>query len=149
MKFTFTIDTDHCNDPACPESVIEDLQCLFKFLCGANPNYYMVGGMLLDQIKEQVPKKEDPVQKMQERFCDICDEADLGFTAWDLNERHGDEPVPGYWLAWDNFIGSIGKFSFPEICCFARTWKKKLEAAGQCFDWVDKCLDVYETEGKL
>ena len=54
MKFTFTIDTDQLNDPACPEGAIEDLRLLFKFLCGANPNYYEIGGMLSDQLEEQV-----------------------------------------------------------------------------------------------
>lgn len=54
MKLTFTIDTDKLNDPAAPEWAIEDLQCLIKFLCGTNPNYYMIGDMLNAQLEEQL-----------------------------------------------------------------------------------------------
>ena len=89
---------------------------------------------------------DDPILKMQVRFCDICDAANLGFTAWDLNERHGDEPVPGYWNAWEDFIDGIGNATFPEMCCYARAWKKKLEQAGHKSDWVDECLDTYEKD---
>lgn len=58
MKFTFTIDTDKLNDPAYPEGAIEDLKVLFKFLCGANPNYYEIGGMLSDQLNEQLLRSD-------------------------------------------------------------------------------------------
>lgn len=87
MKFTFTIDTDHLNDSAAPEIAIEDLKLLFKFLCGANPNYYMIGGMLSDQLEKQLkelslkdreliidyldnPDAPDPAEKLKE-LCNV------------------------------------------------------------------------------
>lgn len=154
-SLTFTIDFKDINDPDEPQQVIDDLKLLFRFLMNANPNYYLVGNMLYDQLDNQTKHHEKetvdprtPKEKMQEKFCDIFDEANLGHTAWDMNERHGDEPCPGYWDAWDNFLSQIGEAMGP-VCYAAYKLKMKFIEAGQYGDWVDECIDYYEKNWKF
>lgn len=157
-SLTFTINLKDLNDPDNEDelkSIIGDMQLLIKFLMNANPNYYLIGNMLNEQLDEQMKQvKEEtvdprtPKEKMQEKFCDIFDEASLGHTAWDMNERHGDEPCPGYWDAWDNFLHQIGEAMGP-VCYAGYKLKMKFIEAGQYADWVDECIDYYEKNWKF
>lgn len=142
-SLTFTINLKDINDPDEPQQVVDDLKLLFRFLMNANPNYYLVGNMLYEQLNKQLEKGPDPVYQMRSKFCEIFDKADLGFTAWDLGERHGDEPVPGYWDAWDNFLHQIGE-AMGLVCYAGYKLKMKFIEAGQYADWVDECIDYYE-----
>lgn len=144
-KLTFTIDLKNLNDYDDPEEikrVAEDMSLLFQFLKNCNPNYYLVGDILDKQLKEQL-KETNSKQEMKEAWDRIFDEADLGFTAWDMHEHHGDEPIPGYFDAWDNFYKQIGEAMGP-VCYAAYKLKMKFIEAGQYGDWVDECIDYYE-----
>lgn len=151
-KLTFTIDFKDINDPEEPQQVIDDLKLLFRFLMNANPNYYLVGNILSEQLDKQVEQHKEetltPTGKMHMKWDKIFDEADLGFTAWDLHERHGDEPCPGYWDAWDNFYHQIGEAMGP-VCYAGYKLKQKFIEAGQYADWVDECIDYYEKNWKF
>ena len=151
-SLTFTINFKDINDPDEPQQVVDDLKLLFRFLMNANPNYYLVGNMLNEQLDKQVKEHKEkvltPAGKMYMEWDRIFDEADLGFTAWDMHEQHGDEPVPGYWDAWDNFYHQIGEAMGP-VCYAGYRLKKKFIEAGQYADWVDECIDYYEKNWKF
>ena len=53
-SLTFTINFKDINDPDEPQQVVDDLKLLFRFLMNANPNYYLVGNMLNEQLDKQV-----------------------------------------------------------------------------------------------
>ena len=94
------------------------------------------------------PDPRTPEEKMQEKFCDIFDEAKLGVTAFDMNERHGDEPVPGFFGAWDEFLSSIG--GAPMVVAYAGVkLRRKFEAAGKLTWWIDICVDYYDAHWKV
>ena len=146
-SLTFTINFKDINDPDEPQQVVDDLKLLFRFLMNANPNYYLIGNMLNEQLDKQVEQHKEetltPTGKMCMEWDRIFDEAKLGFTAWDMHEQHGDEPVPGYWDAWDNFYHQIGEAMGP-VCYAGHVLKRKFSEAGQYYDWVDECIDYYE-----
>ena len=151
-SLTFTINFKDINDPDEPQQVVDDLKLLFRFLMNANPNYYLVGNMLNEQLDKQVERHKEetltPTGKMRMEWDRIFDEAKLGFTAWDMHEQHGDEPVLGYWDAWDNFYNQIGEAMGP-VCYAAYKLKMKFIEAGQYGDWVDECIDYYEKNWKF
>lgn len=151
-SLTFTINFKDINDPDEPQQVVDDLKLLFRFLMNANPNYYLVGNMLNEQLDKQVEQHKEetltPTGKMRMEWDRIFDEAKLGFTAWDMHEQHGDEPVLGYWDAWDNFYNQIGEAMGP-VCYAAYKLKMKFIEAGQYGDWVDECIDYYEKNWKF
>lgn len=145
-SLTFTINLKDLNDSDNPEESINDLKLIIKFLQNANPNYYLIGNLLDEQLKAQLEKKEDPAIEMKKKFCEIFDATNIGkgmFSAWDVDEHHGDEPVPGYWDAWDNFMNQIGEAMGP-ICYAGYKLKMKFIEAGYYADWVDECIDYYE-----
>lgn len=129
------------------DQVVEAIQNFINILHCASLDYYLAGDVLQKQLDDQVKQHKeevpDPVYQMRSKFCEIFDKADLGFTAWDLGERHGDEPVPGYWDAWDNFLHQIGEAMGP-VCYAGYKLKMKFIEAGQYADWVDECIDYYE-----
>lgn len=150
-SLTFTINLKDLNDPDNEDelkSIIGDMQLLIKFLMNANPNYYLIGNMLNEQLDAQVKQHEektpvDPKKQMCIAWNYIFDAAKFGFSAWDMHERHGDEPCPGYWDAWDNFYHQIGEAMGP-VCYAGYKLKMKFIEAGQYSDWVDECIDYYE-----
>lgn len=147
-SLTFTIklkDLDACEGDF--DQVVEAIQNFINILHCASPDYYLAGDVLQKQLDEQVKQhKEDtgtPACKMRMEWDRIFDEAKLGFTAWDMHEQHGDEPVPEYWDAWDNFYHQIGEAMGP-VCYAGYKLKMKFIEAGQYADWVDECIDYYE-----
>lgn len=151
-SLTFTINFKDINDPDEPQQVVDDLKLLFRFLMNANPNYYLVGNMLNEQLDKQVEQHKEetltPTGKMCVEWDRIFDEADLGFSSWDMHERHGDEPVPDYWDAWDNFYHQIGEAMGP-VCYAGYKLKQKFAEADQYNCWVDECIDYYERNWKF
>lgn len=143
-SLTFTINLKDLNDPAAPESSLDDIKTIIKFLQNANPNYYLIGNLLDEQLNKQLAHPQvNPIQQMQEKFCDIFDGANLGHTAWDMNERHGDEPVPGYFDAWDEFLNSVG--GAPMVVAYKGVkLRDKFRTAGQAYYWIDECVDYYD-----
>ena len=146
-SLTFTINLKDLNDPEHPEEALNDIKLIIKLLQNANPNYYLIGNLLDEQLNKQLAHPQvdprTPVEKMQEKFCDFFDAANLGFTAWDMNERHGDDPVPGYFDAWDEFLKSIG--GAPMVVTYTGAkLRRKFSEAGQDYSWIDKCVDYYE-----
>lgn len=73
-SLTFTIDLKNINDPDEPQQVVDDLKLLFRFLMNANPNYYLVGNMLYEQLDEQMRKDKpaDPKEEMQKYLDTVC-----------------------------------------------------------------------------
>ena len=53
-EFVFRIKQSDFNDPANFEDGVKDMQLLIKFLCAANPNYYLLGNVLDKQLNEQL-----------------------------------------------------------------------------------------------
>lgn len=157
-RITFTLDTDMFSSGADNfEQLIRDIQAFINILSHASPDYYEAGLQLQRQLDEQVKehdastKEIDPVEQMKKKFCEIFDAANVGkgqFSAWDVDEHHGDEPVPGYWDAWDEFLSSIG--GAPMLVAYAGVkLRRKFEAANQYYGWIDECIDYYEENWKF
>ena len=146
-SLTFTINLNDLNDPEHPEEALNDIKLIIKLLQNANPNYYLIGNMLDEQLTKQLTHSQvDPVVEMKKKFWEIFDAANVGkgqFSAWDVDEHHGDEPVPGYFDAWDNFMNQVGEAMGP-ICYAGHILKRKFSEAGQYYGWVDECIDYYE-----
>ena len=152
-SLTFTInlkDLDACDGDF--DQVVSDIQAFLNILHRSSPDYYLAGDILQKQLDKQVEQyKEEtltPTGKMRMEWDRIFDEAKLGFTAWDVHEQHGDEPVLGYWDAWDNFYNQIGEAMGP-VCYAGYKLKMKFIEAGQYPDWVDECIDYYEKNWKF
>ena len=147
-SLTFTIklkDLDACDGDF--DQVVKAIQNFINILHCASPDYYLAGDVLQKQLDEQVKKHKEETgtlaYKIRLKWDKIFDEAKLGFTYWDMHERHGDEPVPGYFDAWDNFYHQIGEAMGP-VCYAGYKLKMKFIEAGQYADWVDECIDYYE-----
>lgn len=153
-SITLTIsskDLDNCNF----DQLVNDIQAFINILHHASPDYVEAGAILQKQLDEQVKKQKEelsdprtPKEKMQEKFCDIFDEANLGLTAWDMNEHHGDEPVPGFWNAWDNFLQQVGEAMGP-MCYAAWTLSAVFYKAGFKTDWINTCVSYYESNWRF
>lgn len=155
-SLTFTISTKNLNSTGF-EQLVNDIQLFLNILLHANPDYIEAGGILQKQLDEQVKKHKeeidsveeiDPVEQMKEKFYDIFDEADFSFTVWDMNEHHGDEPVPGFFDAWDNFFAQIGEAMGP-MCYAAWRLSAVFHRAGFNTDWINTCVSYYESNWKF
>lgn len=75
-SLTFTINFKDINDPDEPQQVVDDLKLLFRFLMNANPNYYLVGNMLNEQLDKQVEQHKEetltPTGKMRNKLDELC-----------------------------------------------------------------------------
>lgn len=150
-SITLTIslkDLDACDGDF--DQLVSDIQAFINILHHASPDYVEAGNILQRQLNEQIEQHKEetltpltPTGQMHMEWDKIFDGAGLGFTAWDLHERHGDEPCPGYWDAWDNFYHQIGEAMGP-VCYAGYKLKMKFIEAGQYADWVDACIDYYE-----
>lgn len=152
-SLTFTIslkDLDTCEGDL--DQVVEVIQNFINILHCASPDYYLAGDVLQKQLDEQVKKHKEetatPACKMRMEWDKIFDAADLGFTAWDIHEQHGDEPVPGFWDAWDNFYHQIGEAMGP-VCYAAWTLSSKFKQAGLDTNWINTCVSYYEKNWKF
>lgn len=149
-NLTFTIDTSELDNTDFNQ-LTNDIQAFINILHHASPDYTTVGSVLQKQLDEQVKKHEevtDPVERMREKFYDIFDEADFSFTVWDMNGRHGDEPVPGFFDAWDNFFAQIGEAMGP-MCYAAWRLSAVFHHAGFDTDWINTCVSYYESNWKF
>lgn len=141
MVFKFEIDTDELNDSD-PESIkqtVKDFQMLIQFLCNSNPDYYIIGGMLKEQMDKQVNKmnpKQDMIMQWDmilERDC-MCNSRDeyLGL--------HHDNGIPELV---DNFYAQIGEATGPvSYAGFQLT--QALKNKGLSTDWVSNCIQYYQ-----
>ena len=77
-SLTFTINFKDINDTDEPQQVVDDLKLLFRFLMNANPNYYLVGNMLNEQLDKQVEQHKEeeetltPIGKMYKKLDELC-----------------------------------------------------------------------------
>lgn len=151
-SLTFTISTKDLKSAGF-EQLVSDIQLFLNILLRANPDYIEAGGILQKQLDEQVKKHKEelselsdprtPKEIMREKFCDIFNEAKLGCTAYYMNEHRGDEPVPGFFDAWDNFFAQIGEAMGP-MCYAALTLSDVFHKAGLNTDWINACVSYYE-----
>ena len=150
-SLTFTISTKDLNSSGF-EQLVSDVQLFLNILRRANPDYVKAGNILQKQLDEQVKKHKEelsdprtPKEIMQEKFCDIFDEANLGCTAYDMNEHHGSEAMgPMCYAAWDNFLRHIGETMGP-MCYAAWTLSTVFHHAGLNTDWINDCVSYYES----
>lgn len=145
-SLTFTIDTSELVNTDF-DQLTNDIQAFINILHHAGPDYAVTGNMLQAQLNEQVKKHKEetatPECKMRMEWDKIFDAADLGFTALDMHEQHGDEPVPGFWDAWDNFLHQIGEAMGP-MCYAAWILSERFKEAGLKTDWINACVSYYE-----
>lgn len=151
-SLTFTISTKDLNSTGF-EQLVSDIQLFLNILLRVNPDYVEAGNILQKQLDEQVKKHKeetDPVEQMKEKFYDIFDKQDFSFafTVWDMNEHHGDEPVPGFFDAWDNFFAQIGEAMGP-MCYAAWRLSAVFHRAGFNTDWINTCVSYYESNWKF
>ena len=146
-SLTFTISTKDINSAGF-EQLVSDIQLFLNILLRANTAYVEAGNILQKQLDEQVKKHKkeiDPVEQMKEKFYDIFDEANLGCTAYDMNEHHGSEAMgPMCYAAWDNFLQHIGEVMGP-MCYAAWTLSTAFDKAGLKTDWINDCVSYYES----
>ena len=150
-SLTFTISTKDLNSTGFKQ-LVSNIQLFLNILLRANPDYVEAGNILQKQLDEQVKKHKEelpdprtPKEIMQEKFCDIFDEANLGCTAYDMNEHHGSEAMgPMCYAAWDNFLQRIGETMGP-MCYAAWTLSTVFHHAGLNTDWIDTCVSYYES----
>ena len=149
-SLTFTIDTSEL-DNADFNQLANDIQTFINILHCTSHDCTIVCSILQKQLDEQVKKHKeetDPVERMREKFYDIFDEAGFSFTFWDMNGRHGDEPVPGFFDAWDNFFAQIGEAMGP-MCYAAWRLSAVFHQAGFNTDWINTCVSYYESNWKF
>lgn len=149
-SLTFTIDTSELDNTDFNQ-LTNDIQAFINILHHASPDYTVVGSILQKQLDEQIKKHKeeiDPVDWMREKFYDIFDEAGFSFTVCDMNERYSDEPVPGFFDAWDNFFAQIGEAMGP-MCYAAWRLSAVFQQAGLNTDWINTCVSYYESNWKF
>ncbi|MBR6135007.1 MAG: hypothetical protein IKQ22_00775 [Clostridia bacterium] len=143
MVFKFEIDTSHLNDsnPESIEQTIQDFQMIIQVLCNANPDYYIIGGMLKEQMDKQVKQfKPDPKHDMIMQW-DMILERDCMCNSRDeyLGIHHGD----GIPERVDNFYAQIGEAMGPvSYAGFQLT--QALKNSGLSTDWVTNCIQYYQ-----
>ena len=108
-SLTFTINLKDLNDPDNEDElkyIIGNMRLLIKFLMNANPNYYLIGNMLNDQLDKQVEQYEkevaDPKEQMQKYLDSVCP----------LNTEQ-DIASSGFWQCYDDLRKNIGEAMGP------------------------------------
>lgn len=103
-SLTFTINFKDINDPDEPQQVVDDLKLLFRFLMNANPNYYLVGNMLNEQLDKQLEKETDPCEKFREKLDEMCpyklEATDLAHLYAELKSEIGEAMGPVSYAAY-------------------------------------------------
>ena len=143
MKYTFTIDTDNLNDPDDAEGTVKDLQLLFKVLSNANPNYYLIGNMLNEQLTHQLEqdKHKDKYQKMIDKW----DKLWLNMSGYAI---YTDANIP-YDLKQKikNFYDQIGEAMGP--VCYAGYQVRVSTDDIDIHKWLDECIKYYEEHWEM
>ena len=144
MVFKFEIDTKELNDsnPDSIEQTIKDFQMIIQVLCNANPDYYIIGGMLKEQMDKQVKQfiAPDPKHDMilqwdmiLERECDCV-------SRNDYIQLHDSGEIP---TRVDNFYNQIGEAMGP-VCYAGYLLMQELKKEGLSTEWVSKCIEYYQ-----
>ena len=141
MVFKFEIDTNKLNDsdPESIEQTIKDFQMLVQFLCNANPDYYIIGETLKEQMEAQINKlnpKQDMIMQWDiilERDC-MCNSRDeyLGL--------HHDNGIPELV---DNFYAQIGEAMGP-VSYAGFQLVQALKNSNLSTEWVSNCIQYYQ-----
>ena len=139
MVFKFEIDTDKLNDsnPESIEQTIKDFQMLIQFLCNSNPDYYIIGGMLKEQLEKQV-NKLDPKQDMITQW-DMILERDCMYSRDEYLGLHHDNGIPE---RVDNFYAQIGEAMGP-VCYAGYQLMQELKKFSLSTEWVENCIAYY------
>lgn len=141
MEFKFTINTDNLNDPDGIEEAVADFKLLIRFLMNANPNYYLLGNILNEQLTQQLEqyKREDPKQQMAANWDVLWDEyVDVKLS--DIT----DESLAGYI---GNFYSQIGEAMGP--VCYAAFIVRKHAVDPDIHKWLDACIKYYEEHWEM
>ena len=138
MVFKFEIDTDKLNDPDLDavEQTVKDFQVLIQFLCNSNPDYYVIGGMLKDQLEAQV-NKLNPKQDMITQWETI-----LEINTAKSRENYV-STYDGIRDLVDQFFDNIGEAMGP-VCYAGYLLIQELKAKQLSYDWVSKCIQYYQ-----
>ena len=141
MEFKFTINTDNLNDADAPEEAVKDLQLLFKVLSNANPNYYLLGDMLNEQLTQQLEqiKSEDPKQQMIAKWDELWDKY-VGIELKDISDEGLKDNI-------QNFYSQIGEALGP--VCYAAFIVRKYAASSDIHKWLDECIKYYEEHWEM
>lgn len=138
MVFKFEIDTSKLNDsnPESIEQTIKDFQMIIQVLCNSNPDYYIIGGMLKEQLEKQVWKM-DPKQDM--------------IMQWEvILERYTEQSREDYVSTYDGirdlvdqFFDNIGEAMGP-VCYAGYLLMQELKKRGLSTEWVETCITYYQ-----
>ena len=140
MVFKFEIDTKDLNDPdpSTLKQTVEDFRCLIQFLCNANPDYYIIGGILMDQLKAQTKSITDPKQDMIVQWEKILDRATVCKSREEYVSLHD-----GIRDAVDNFFNQIGEAMGP-VCYAGYQLMQRLKKYNLSTEWVENCITYYQ-----
>jgi hypothetical protein len=144
MIFKFEIDTRRLNDsnPESIEQTVKDFQMLIQFLCNANPDYYIIGEMLKEQMEKQVSKM-DPKQDMIKQWEMILERDTDSLSREDYVSLHD-----GIRDLVDQFFNQIGEAMGPvSYAGFQLT--QALKNKGLSTDWVSNCIQYYQDNWKM
>jgi len=138
MVLKFEIDTDNLLKFELEDS-IKDMELLIKFLCNANPNYYLIGSMLKEQLEAQVHKmnKLDPKQDMITQWDMILERDCECQSREDYVSLHD-----GIRDLVDNFYAQIGEAIGP-VCYAGYQLAQELKKHSLSTEWVENCIAYY------
>lgn len=146
MIFKFEIDTNELNDSN-PESIkqtIEDFKMIIQVLCNANPDYYIIGGMLKEQMDKQANQfMPDPKQDMIMQWDMILERDCFCNSREDYVSLHD-----GIRDRVDNFYAQIGEAMGP-VCYAGYLLMQELKKHNLSTDWVGNCIQYYQDNWDL
>ena len=139
MVFKFEIDTNKLNDsnPEAVKQTIEDFKMIIQVLCNSNPDYYIIGGMLKEQMEKQVWKM-NPKQDMIIKWEMIL-ERDTGSQSREDYVSLYD----GIRDLVDQFFNNIGEAMGP-VCYAGYLLMQELKKRKLPVEWVENCITYYQ-----
>ena len=143
MVFKFEIDTNELNDsnPESIEQTIKDFQMIIQVLCNANPDYYIIGGMLKEQMDKQVKQfKPDPKQDMIMHWDMILERCCMCNSRDEYLDSHHDNGIPELV---DNFYAQIGEAMGP-VSYAGFQLAQALKNKNLSTEWVGECIQYYQ-----
>lgn len=144
MKYTFTIDTDNLNDVDNPEEAVKDLQLLFKVLINSNPNYYLIGGMLNEQLEQQL-KQANPKQQMIAKWDELWFKVTGYSTKYtEVTSSHISNELK---QKIKDFYDQIGEAMGP--ICYAGYQVYTSTDDTDIGIWIESCIKYYEEHWRL
>lgn len=145
MEFKFTINTDNLNDPDSIEEAVADFKVLIRFLQRANPNYYLIGNMLDEQLKQQLEqdKREDPKQQMIAKWNELW----LKVSGYSKEYTSVIDITEDTKQKIKNFYDQIGEAMGP--VCYAGYQVRTSTNANNIGMWVVNCIEYYEEHWEM